>query len=98
MQTRTRSKWLSALLVGLLILWMLVGGVLATGGMELPRLVLSGSGGVASGGGLVLSVSLGQPIAGTVGTGPLRHCSGFWCGAAANPPLPSVVYLPLTVR
>jgi hypothetical protein len=98
MQTRTRSKWLSALLVGLLILWMLVGGVLATGGMELPRLVLSGSGGVASGGGLLLSASLGQPVAGTVEMGPLRHCTGFWCGAAAPPPLPSVVYLPLTVR
>lgn len=98
MQTKTKPKWLSGVLVGMLIFFMLVGGVLASGGVELPRTVLSSGGGEVGGSGLVLSASLGQPVVGTVENGTLRHCSGFWCDAAAAPPLQSSVYLPLTMR
>lgn len=98
MRTVTRPKWFSGMWVGLLILLLLVGGVLASGGTELPRTVVSSGGGMVSNSGLVLSGSLGQPVAGTVDTGGIRHCTGFWCNAAAAPPLPISVYLPLTVR
>ena len=99
MQTRTRPKWLTGVLVGLLILLLLVGGVLASGGVELPKTVVSSGGGMVSNSGLVLSASLGQPVAGTVETGTLRHCSGFWCAAAAAvPPLENSVFLPLTIK
>lgn len=96
MQTKTRSKWLSGVLVGVLLLLLVVGGVWASGGVELPRAVLSGGGGTVSGSGLVLSSTVGQPVAGTVENGTLRQCSGFWCAAAAPvTPTGSNVYLPL---
>lgn len=96
MQTKTRLRWLPGVLVGLLILVMVVVGVWASGGVELPRTVLSGGGGTVSGSGLVLSSTVGQPVAGTVENGMLRQCSGFWCAAAAPvTPTGSNVYLPL---
>ena len=99
MQTKTRSKWFSAVLVGLLILLLVVGGVLASGGVELPRTVLSNGGGEVSNGSLVLNSTVGQPVAGTIENGTLRHCSGFWCAAAAPvTPTNLDVYLPLLLK
>ncbi len=99
MQTRTRPKWFSGVWVGVLLVLLLVGGVLASGGVELPRAVLSGGGGEVSSGGLVLNSTVGQPVAGTVENGTLRHCAGFWCAAAAPvTPTGSDVYLPLLMN
>jgi hypothetical protein len=99
MQTRTRQKWSLAIGGGVLILLLLMGVVLASGGVELPRSVLSSSGGSVSSSGLVLNSAMGQPVAGTVENGTIRHCSGFWCAAAA-PVTPSseALYLPLIIK
>ncbi len=99
MQTKIRPKWLAGVWVSMLILFLLVGGVWASGGVELPRTVLSSGGSEVSGNGLVLSASLGQPVVGTVETGAVRHCSGFWCAAAAPvTPTDSDIYMPLLVK
>lgn len=97
MQTRTRQKW--SLVIGLLILLLVVGVVLASGGVELPRTVLSSGGGSVSSSGLVLNSTVGQSVVGTVENGTIRHCSGFWCAAAApvTPPSESL-YLPLIIK
>ena len=97
MKTRTRQKW--SLVIGLLILLLVVGGALASGGVELPRTVLSSGGGSVSNGGLVLNGSVDQPVAGTVENGAIRHCSGFWCAAAAPVnPASEALYLPLIIK
>jgi len=99
MQTENRLKWRFGVLVGMLILLILVGGVLASGGVELPRMVLSSGGGEVNNSGLVLSASLGQPVAGTVTAGMWRHCSGFWCNTATVNSPPGVnIFLPLMIK
>ena len=86
-------------MIRLVILLLIVRGALARGGVELPRTVLSSGGGSVSNGGLVLNGSVDQPVAGTVENGAIRHCSGFWCAAAAPVnPASEALYLPLIIK
>ncbi|MCL4871925.1 MAG: hypothetical protein KJ063_23445 [Anaerolineae bacterium] len=100
MQTITKSRrWLGVGGVGLLLLLM-AGIVLASGGLELPRAHLTGGGGQVSSSGLVLSSAVGQPVAGTVTNGSMQLCTGFWCGEGASVPPPGdgKTYLPMVIR
>ncbi len=75
----------------------LSAAALAAGEM-LPRSLVSGGGGRASGGGLALHNAIGQPAAGPVSNGTVHLCSGYWCGAAAPGSGAPTTYLPVVVK
>jgi len=71
-----------------------VGSVLAANGFTIPRSVIGGGGQEASGGGMVLNGTLGEPIASDLQVGPAYGLSsGFWQPAQAR-----TIYLPLVLR
>ncbi len=84
------------ILLGLaaVVLFGLAGTVLAGGGggTYISRYVFSGGGQEVQAGNYTLNGSIGQPIAGQVGTGSLSLCSGYWCNAYYE------VYLPVVIR
>lgn len=88
--------------MGLLLLLVLLaaGAVAAHGNGEAPDPALtiswaaiSGGGGGAAGGGYSLTVTAGQPVAGSLSGGGYTLSTGFW--AVEVEPLRPVVYLPL---
>ena len=92
------------LLIVVVILLLTVGLALAGGGPSEPRSLTAGGGSQVSSGALSLSSALGQPVAGSVGTGGLIGADGFWVGegvqALPTPPpgADSFLYLPITIR
>ncbi len=78
-----------------LILALLLGAglALAAGTPSLDRWAIGGGGGTVEGGGLQLSFTLGQPVAGTVSSGGTELCAGFWCAGAGTS-----LYLPVILR
>jgi hypothetical protein len=80
----------------LLVVALIAGVVLAAGGPERLRQVLSAGGTNAGAGGLILYGTLGQPVAGrTTGDGAVVIGQGLWSsGGPASYP----VYLPVVLR
>jgi len=91
-----------ALSAGLVVLLFAVSLALAGGGPSLPRSLLAGGGSQVSSGAISLSSALGQPVAGSVGSGELVGASGFWVGTGVQPQPPPGegmnVYLPIIIR
>lgn len=99
---KTRSTRYRVIVLAGLLLLLAAGLVLAGGGVSQPRGLTAGGGAQVSSGSLTLSAALGQPVAGSVGTGELIAASGFWVGAgiqAQPPPTTDVyIYLPVVTR
>ena len=71
-----------------------VGSVLAANGYLIRRSVVGGGGQRATGGGMVLNGTIGEPIASDLQVGPAYGISsGFW-----QPGQPQTVYLPIVQR
>lgn len=92
----------SILLAVLVVLLLAISIALAGGGPgELRNLTASGGSQISSGS-LSLSSALGQPVAGSVGSGDLIGASGFWTGEgiSAQPPVePNIsIFIPLIMR
>jgi hypothetical protein len=81
------------LVLVLVCVLLLAGGVLAADGFFIPRSVIGGGGQPATGTGIVLHGTVGEPIAGNLSLqNPYGLSSGFWW------PRPYSVYLPLVQR
>ncbi len=84
-------------LIGLLFLSVAI--VSAQGsGPEMPRWVIGGGGGVATGGDVAISGAIGQAIAGSAPGGNVALGGGFWTGGAAALVEKQFIYLPLVLR
>jgi len=83
-----------ALLLIVLLCLAVTVAALAADGYDLWWSVVGGGGGRVQSGGLTLEGTLGQPVAGEVGSGALTLCSGYWCAG----PSPRNVYVPLVER
>ncbi len=79
------------LVVAVLIL--LTGIALAANGLTIRRHLIGGGGGSVQSGDFSLQGSVGQAVAGEVGSGSVDVISGFWKPVRSYP-----VYLPLVVK
>jgi hypothetical protein len=82
------------ILILLLVLFLGVVGVALTqsGGLDLPRWVLSGGASDSAGGDVTLRATLGQPLVGVISSGDVTLSQGFWHGSEYD------IYLPLIQR
>jgi hypothetical protein len=82
------------ILILLLVLFLGVVGVALTqsGGLDLPRWVLSGGASDSAGGDVTLRATLGQPLVGVISSGDVTLSQGFWHGSEYD------IYLPLVQK
>jgi hypothetical protein len=71
-------------LAGLGLAALLAGPLLAQGGLSLDWYTVDGGGGSASGGGMSLAGTIGQPDPGGMSGGGLTVQGGFWAGVLAR--------------
>jgi hypothetical protein len=77
----------------ILAVLLLAGTVLGAIGLTIPRLVISGGGGIVQEGSFELKASIGQAVVGWTGNGAFDVSSGFWSGMKPR----YRIYLPLVL-
>ena len=77
-----------------LVLFLVLSSVALTqsGGLDLPRWVLSGGASDSAGGDVTLRATLGQPLVESISSGDVTLSQGFWHGSGYN------IYLPIVQR
>ena len=91
------SKQRTAIItLALLSCLLIAGGVLADGTSGIDQWVIGGGGGAASGAGVALDATLGEPIVGASSGGSITLEAGFWVGASGSGT--NQVFLPLLSR
>jgi len=91
-----RSRICAAILVGVLLVLLLVGGAAyaqPAGVLSLSRSVIGGGGGQSENGEYRLAGTVGQGVAGSSEVASHQVCAGFWCGLVGYE-----LYLPLILR
>jgi hypothetical protein len=86
-----------AVLVAVLFGSLVLTGAIRAATFQTPVVgwdVMSGGGGHLEQGDLSLDYTIGQPVAGQLGSGDVALCVGFWCGVSVE----NYIYLPLVLR
>ena len=81
--------------IALLSCLLIAAGVLVGDTTGIDRWVIGGGGGEASGGGVSLDASLGEPIVGISSGGSIALEAGFWTGSGGGT---NQAFLPLLSR
>jgi hypothetical protein len=90
-----RKRWIIVLVAALLLLLVVSVAGADVSQTALGAWVIGSGGGRAESGGLVLSGTIGQAVAGQSASGSLQLCAGFWCAASDGE---HMVFLPAVLR